>query len=117
MSAAQPYATEGDNSNFNTASLPPQVRRKFPWLRLGGTLISMSLFGLSLTGYGYATEDPTIPRNWASCFLLLLIGWLGLFEGITAWLANPTMALRGCLPLHRFAGCPSDYQCWRCSSH
>jgi hypothetical protein len=91
MNAPQPYATEGDHSNFNTASQPHLVRRKFPWLRLGGTLISMSLFGLSLTGYGYATGDPTIPRNWASCFLLLLIGWLGLFEGITAWLANPTM--------------------------
>jgi len=87
MNEAQPYAAEGDNFT----SLPPLARRKFPWLRLGGTFVSIALFGFSLTCYGYATEDSTQRQSWVHCLALLLIGWMGVFDGIPAWLANPAM--------------------------
>jgi len=73
---------------MTTVQSPPKT---FPWFRLAGTLLSIGIFGFSLAGNGYSVGDPANPQSWAGCFVLLLIGWLGLFEGILAWLANPVL--------------------------
>lgn len=59
-----------------------------------GTFVTASvvLFLVSLTLNGYYTDGDK-PDAWAPCFGLLLVGWIGVFERIPAWLANPALAI------------------------
>jgi hypothetical protein len=59
--------------------------RSFCYVLLG---LSFVLFVLSLFNECYFFEHPG-GKNSASGLLLLFIGWLGVFRGIFAWLANP----------------------------
>jgi hypothetical protein len=52
--------------------------------------ISCVLFVTSLFNEGYYDDRGGPP---ARAFLLLLIGWLGLFLGFIAWLANPLLLM------------------------
>jgi hypothetical protein len=52
--------------------------------------ISLALFALCLVNDGYYIAGPN-PRAWAPAWGLLLVGWLGLFSGTIAWLANPAL--------------------------
>lgn len=54
------------------------------------TAASILLFLISLTQDGYRT-DASNPRAWSPAIGLLLVGCLGIFDGIVAWLANPTL--------------------------
>jgi hypothetical protein len=49
------------------------------------------LFALSLFKDGYFVERGDSITSAGSAWLLLLIGWMGLFLGIIAWLANPLL--------------------------
>lgn len=84
---------------MTTAQSPP---KSFSWFRLAGMLLSLGIFGVSLTGSGYAVGDPANPQSWTSCFALLLLGWLGVFQGILAWLANPTLFAAWAFSLTKF---------------
>ena len=55
------------------------------------TIISIIVFAASLTqdGYYIAGENP---RAWCPAFFSLLLGPIGLFDGIFEWLANPVLA-------------------------
>jgi hypothetical protein len=53
---------------------------------------SILLFLVSLTQNGYY-RDGDRGDAWAPSFSLLLVGWLGVFAGIPAWLANPMLAV------------------------
>ncbi len=55
------------------------------------SLASVALFLLAPTQDGYYIEGSN-PRAWVPAWGLLLIGWLGLFYGVFAWVANPLMA-------------------------
>ena len=61
---------------------------------------SVGLFLLSLTQDGYYI-DGTDPRAWAPAWGLLLFGWLGLFSGVFAWLANPLLVIGWILFIRR----------------
>jgi len=52
--------------------------------------LSIALFALCLANDGYYIEGPD-PRAWAPAWGLLLFGWIGLFSGTIAWLANPAL--------------------------
>jgi hypothetical protein len=52
--------------------------------------VSLALFAASLTRDGYYTGDQRTPSG--ACIGLLLLGWLGIFDGVLAWLANPLLA-------------------------
>jgi hypothetical protein len=52
--------------------------------------LSVTLFALSLANDGYYLDRPD-PRAWAPGWGLLLVGWIGVFSGTIAWLANPAM--------------------------
>jgi hypothetical protein len=52
--------------------------------------LSCVLFVLSLLNECYFFERPG-EKNSGSGLLLLLIGWLGVFQGIFAWLTNPLL--------------------------
>jgi hypothetical protein len=69
----------------------PKPRRR---LTTTGAFIagSILLFVVSLTLNVYRTEGQE-PHGWAPSFWLLLFGWLGLFAGIPAWLANPALGV------------------------
>jgi hypothetical protein len=61
------------------------------------TFVSKTLFALSCVLYvvallndGYYVEGSN-PEAWASAWGLLLMGWMGLFSGVFAWLANPLL--------------------------
>jgi hypothetical protein len=61
------------------------------------SLVSKTLFALSWVLYvvallnnGYYIEGSN-PGAWASAWGLLLMGWMGLFTGVFAWLANPLL--------------------------
>ena len=55
-------------------------------------LASIGLFLWALTQDGYYIEGSN-PRAWAPAWVLLLLGWVGLFHGVFAWFANPLLAL------------------------
>jgi hypothetical protein len=60
--------------------------------RLATILVAMSigLFALSLASDCYYI-DGADPRAWSPGWGLLLVGWLGIGSGGTAWLANPAL--------------------------
>jgi hypothetical protein len=64
-----------------------QMAMQQRWALVG---LSVALFLLCLTQDGYYVEGPD-PRAWASPAVLLSMGWLGVFEGVFAWLANPLL--------------------------
>ena len=53
---------------------------------------SVLLFLASLTQDGYYLAGDN-PESWSASWLLLLIGWMGLYVGVFAWLANPLLVL------------------------
>lgn len=53
-------------------------------------LLSLIAYGASLFNDGYYAESND-PKAWAPAFGLLLIGWLGLLDGVIAWMANPLL--------------------------
>lgn len=69
----------------------PKPRRR---LTTTGAFIAASilLFLVSLTLNCYRTEGGG-PHGWQPAFWLLLAGWIGLFAGIPAWLANPALGV------------------------
>jgi hypothetical protein len=52
--------------------------------------LSMALFAVCLAKDGYYIAGPN-PRAWAPAWGLLLAGWLGVFYGTFAWVANPAL--------------------------
>jgi hypothetical protein len=56
------------------------------------TGVSVLLFVTSLTQDGFYIDRPNNPRAWAPCIGLLLVGWIAVFNGVLAWLANPVLA-------------------------
>jgi hypothetical protein len=50
----------------------------------------MVLFAVCLANDGYYIAGPE-PRAWAPAWGLLLVGWIGVFYGIVAWVANPAL--------------------------
>jgi putative flippase GtrA len=61
----------------------PKIPNHFPKVAL---YLSVGLFLLSLLNDGYYAEGQSSPA-----WLLLLIGWIGVFSGTLAWLANPLL--------------------------
>lgn len=57
--------------------------------RILGASIILFVASLTQDGYYIAADNP---RAWAPSFGLLLIGWIGVLQGIPAWLANPMLA-------------------------
>lgn len=55
-------------------------------------LVSVLLFLISLSQEAYHVDTNSKPQPWA-CLALLFCGWLGVFEGAIAWLANPALLL------------------------
>lgn len=53
---------------------------------------SIAIFSVSLAFNGFYIESDN-PKAWSSCFGLLLVGWLGIFDGIIAWFANPLLVV------------------------
>ena len=51
---------------------------------------SVLAFAAALAGDGFTIDGPN-PRAWANGAGLLAAGWLGLFDGKPAWLANPAL--------------------------
>jgi hypothetical protein len=74
--------------DVSSKSEPTAMSRQIPVVLF---LASVALFLLALTQDGYYIEGSN-PRAWAPAWGLLLIGWLGLFYGVFAWVANPLMA-------------------------
>ena len=52
--------------------------------------VSLALYAISLTQDGFYISGPN-PEAWSPGFALLLVGWLALFDGVVAWLANPAL--------------------------
>lgn len=52
--------------------------------------ISVVLYVMCLTQDGYYIDGPD-PTAWSPAYGLLISGWLGLFVGVFAWLANPLL--------------------------
>lgn len=75
---------------------PPPVLgprpQRWPYSLLCISLIGLSVLlfviSLALDGFYLETKDP---RAWSPCIWLLLFGWMGLFAGMVAWLANPVL--------------------------
>lgn len=76
----------GDSDKRSLRNPTPSVRTA-EWLFLA---VSVCLFLASLTqdGFYLAGENP---RAWAPCIGLLLVGWIAVFAGVFAWLANPAL--------------------------
>lgn len=55
------------------------------------TLVSIIVFAASLTQNGYYIAGEN-PKAWSPAFYSLLLGPIGLFDGIFEWLANPVLA-------------------------
>lgn len=56
--------------------------------------VSILLFLVSLTQNPCRTASPNEPEGqYFGCLALLLIGWVGVFGGIVAWLANPALLM------------------------
>lgn len=69
--------------NATPAKTTWNTPRRFMWT-------SIAIFAVSLVFNGFYIESDN-PTAWSSCFGLLLIGWLGIFDGIIAWFANPLL--------------------------
>jgi hypothetical protein len=54
------------------------------------TLLSVIVFAASLTQNAYYLEGEN-PKAWSRAFYLLLLGPIGLLDGIFEWLANPVL--------------------------
>jgi hypothetical protein len=52
--------------------------------------LSVALFAVSLTQDAYYISGDD-PRAWAPAWSLLLMGWMGVFYGVFAWLGNPLL--------------------------
>jgi hypothetical protein len=52
--------------------------------------LSVALFAVCLANDGYYIAGPN-PRAWAPARGLLLVGWIGIFYGTVAWVANPAL--------------------------
>ena len=55
-----------------------------------GLWISLALYVICLTQDGYYI-DGADPEAWSPAYGLLFIGWIGIFAGMFAWLANPLL--------------------------
>jgi hypothetical protein len=66
---------------------PARISQRYALLWL-----SVGLFVLCLANDGYYIQGPN-PRAWAAAWGLLLVGWVGVFSGTLAWLANPALAV------------------------
>jgi hypothetical protein len=53
-------------------------------------VVSICLFVVCLLNDGFCIDGPN-SRAWSPAWLLLLIGWMGVFYGTPAWLANPAL--------------------------
>jgi len=69
------------------------------WIARSTIAISVVLFLISLTQDGFYIDRAENPRAWASCIGLLLIGWIAVLGGVSAWLANPALAITWVLML------------------
>ncbi len=63
--------------------------------------LSLGLFILCLCFSGYDVGSPSGERSDGRGFHLLLLGWMGLLDGIPAWLANPVLVLAWIVALRR----------------
>lgn len=54
--------------------------------------VSVGLFAIAMTQDAYYI-DAEDPAAWASSWILLTAGWVGIFDGVFAWLANPLIAM------------------------
>jgi hypothetical protein len=55
------------------------------------TILSIIVFAASLTQNSYYIAGAN-PKAWSPAFYSLLLGSIGLFDGIFEWLANPALA-------------------------
>ena len=62
-------------------------RRSAPFL-----LISVALFLISLSQPAMLLDGSPTGDRW-ECLVLLCMGWIGVFGGVFAWLANPALAI------------------------
>ncbi len=67
-------------------------------LRGSMVALSMLLFAVSLALDGFYVDRGS-DSAWSPCLGLLLIGWMGMFDGIFAWLANPFLLVAWVLML------------------
>jgi hypothetical protein len=63
-------------------------------------MVSIGLFVVCLLGNGYCIEELKA-QAWSPAWSLLLFGWIGVFYGSTAWLANPALLVAWVLSLCR----------------
>lgn len=82
MSEQPPFATVAPADTPKRAGVG--MPRRFIWA-------SIAIFAVSLFFNGFYLESDN-PTAWSSCFGLLLIGWLGIVDGMIAWFANPLLA-------------------------
>lgn len=68
-------------------------RKSGPWLMRLGVGLSLALLLTSLPFPCYVVEGRT---GFGEGIALLLIGWMGVFDGQVAWLANPLLLLGWC---------------------
>jgi hypothetical protein len=77
-------------------------KRLFPIISLEKTMLqllsrlahvlSFVAFAVALTQDCFFTDSPD-PRTWSPGWVLLALGWVGIFSGETAWIANPMLFL------------------------
>src|SRR5262249_4063718 len=88
---AGPAVGEGAMSELPMS--PPSIRRPFgsPMrvARLAPLILSVGLFAASLPFGTFA--DERFPDQFGKGIECLMIGWLGVFDGIFAWYANPLL--------------------------
>ncbi len=71
------------------------------FFRLFCLLASIAIFGVSLAGDGFYIDRLDDPRAWAPGWVELLLGWILVFGGVIAWLANPLLFLGWILLIRR----------------
>lgn len=57
-------------------------------LAVASLLMSLVMFGISLTQDAFYIDRPGNPGAWAPAWGVLLLGWLSITQGGSAWLAN-----------------------------
>ena len=67
-------------------------------------IASVVLFVASLTQPAMHLDGSKTGKQW-ECLLLLFIGWIGVFDRIYAWLANPTLVVGWMFLLVRWNRC------------